>query len=103
MNMLREAPPSRKLVALMAMSSAFIASMTLGAVATAQVTTCESLISLALPDTTITNAQSLPAGAFVLPTGQQLANLPESCRVTGTIKPTTDSNILFEVWLPISG
>jgi Tannase and feruloyl esterase len=64
---------------------------------------CESLTTFALPDTTITAAQSVPAGTFTLPSGQQLAGLPEACRVTGTIKPSSDSNITFEVWLPLAG
>ena len=68
-----------------------------GAVAAA---TCESLTTLPLPDTTITTAQSVPAGTFTLPSGQQLAGLPASCRVTGVIRPSTDSHIIFEVWLP---
>jgi hypothetical protein len=29
--------------------------------------------------------------------------VPASCRVTGVIKPSSDSNILFEVWLPAAG
>ena len=54
--------------------------------------TCEELASLSLPDTTITTAESLPAGTA-----------PAHCRVAGAIKPTSDSNILFEVWLPAAG
>ena len=42
----------------------------------------------------------MPAGSFTLPSGQVLPKLPASCRVAGTIKPSADSNILFEVWLP---
>ena len=35
---------------------------------------CESLASLTLPDTTITMAQTVPAGAFTLPAGAGAAN-----------------------------
>jgi feruloyl esterase len=58
--------------------------------------TCESLSSLALPNTTITMAQS--ASGF----GQTgiAATLPEFCRVAATIRPTNDSDIRMEVWLP---
>src|SRR5438132_323469 len=71
-----------------------------GAPTRAAAASCESLAFLSLANTTITSAQSVPAGTFTLPGGQQLPNLPASCRVTGVIKPSTDSNILFEVWLP---
>jgi len=64
--------------------------------------TCESLASLKLPDTTITLAQEAPAGEFALPSGPPLKNLPVFCRVAGTIKPSGDSDIKFEVWMPVS-
>jgi tannase/feruloyl esterase len=68
---------------------------------------CESLASLSLPDTTITIAQSVPAGGFTLPGGNAQANatfqyLPAFCRVTATLKPSSDSDIRIEVWLPAS-
>src|ERR1700680_4922659 len=67
--------------------------------------TCESLASLSLPDTTITTAQVVPAGGFKLPQGNNASfeNLPEFCRVAATLKPTSDSDIRIEVWLPTSG
>lgn len=76
---------------------------------------CESLASLALPDTTITLAQTVAAGAFVLPSGtppppggggnsaDAYKNLPAFCRVAATLKPTSDSDIKIEVWLPVAG
>ena len=69
---------------------------------------CESLTKLKLPDTIITSATSVPAGPFKLmpiPTlsSETSADLPAFCRVLGTIKPTGDSDIRFEVWLPASG
>ena len=65
--------------------------------------TCESLASLALPSATITEAQTFPGGLFTPPEGRPLPNLPPFCRVAGVIKPTTDSDIHFEVWMPSSG
>lgn len=64
--------------------------------------TCEGLADLKLPNTTITSAQSVAAGAFTPPTGSAAPykNLPAFCRVAGVIKPTSDSEIKFEVWLP---
>lgn len=67
--------------------------------------TCERLASLKLENTTITAAQSVAAGSFTPPTGSAApySELPAFCRVTGMIKPTSDSEINFEVWLPSSG
>jgi hypothetical protein len=63
---------------------------------------CESLASLRLPDTTITVAAVVAAGAFD-PPGATLPIDTAACRVAGTITPTSDSSIAFEVWMPISG
>jgi feruloyl esterase len=62
--------------------------------------TCESLASLSLPDTTIAIAQSIAAGSFTTPYNATLINLPAFCRVAATLKPSSDSNIKVEVWLP---
>jgi feruloyl esterase len=74
--------------------------------------TCESLASLALKNTTITLAQPVAAGEFA-PPGRATAevpsqavamkDLPAFCRVAATLKPTEDSDIKIEVWLPASG
>jgi hypothetical protein len=61
---------------------------------------CTAMSSLKLPDTTITSAVAMPAGAFVPPYGDPVGELPAFCRVTGILHPTSDSHILFEVWLP---
>jgi feruloyl esterase len=72
---------------------------------------CESLTGLKLPDTTITMAQSVAAGAFSPGGGgragggrggAQFGDLPAFCQVAATVKPTTDSDIKIEVWLPAS-
>jgi len=75
---------------------------------------CESLTTLALPDTTITLAQSVAAGAFTPPGGlfpgpapaqveRALKSLPAFCQVAATLKPSQDSEIKIEVWMPASG
>ena len=75
--------------------------------ASAAAGSCESLSALKLPDTTITMAQSVRAGAFSPPAagggGQAYTTLPAFCRIAATIKPTSDSDIKVEVWLPASG
>jgi feruloyl esterase len=72
--------------------------------------TCESLATLKLPQTTITSAQEVGAGAFVPPGGApdpggmfNPKNLPAFCRVQATLKPAPDSDIKIEVWLPLTG
>jgi len=70
--------------------------------AAARAATCESLAGLTLPYTTISVAQSVLAGTFTPSGSPPITNLPAFCRVAGVIKPTSDSNIRFEVWMPIS-
>ncbi len=77
--------------------------LVLSAVLPAAAATCDSLASLAIPHTTVTAAALVPAGAFTPPGGQQIANVPAFCRVAGSSKPTADSDIQFEVWMPASG
>ena len=87
---------------------------------------CESLTSLALPNTTITSAQAVAAGAFMPPAapgrggaggrGEGAArgegrgpatnpygSLPSFCRAAATLKPSSDSDIKIEVWMPVAG
>ena len=64
---------------------------------------CESLAKLDLPATSITRAESVPAGSFTPPAGKAIPDLPAFCRVAGLIKPSSDSNIQFEVWMPAAG
>ncbi len=78
-----------------------------GAEASGPPATCESLASLALPDTTITSATAVPAGPFSLPGAQGRVGatapsltVPAFCRVAATLKPTPESHIKIEVWLP---
>jgi feruloyl esterase len=68
---------------------------------------CASLSTLSLPNATITMAQALEAGPFT-PPGQDTAaesprTLPAFCRVAATLKPTADSDIKIEVWMPAAG
>jgi len=69
----------------------------------ADAATCRSLAGLALPDTTITAAQLIPAGTYTAPDGEVFTNLPAFCRVAATLTPTSDSDINIEVWMPYSG
>ncbi|HEV2385782.1 MAG TPA: tannase/feruloyl esterase family alpha/beta hydrolase [Candidatus Acidoferrales bacterium] len=68
---------------------------------------CESLANLTLSKAAITSATSVAAGVFKPPSGPgqpaPRVALPAFCRVRGVARPTGDSEIQFEVWLPASG
>ena len=72
--------------------------------------TCESLQSRLLPNTTITLAQAVATGAFSSPvTGRGEAQpaadfkqLPAFCRVAATLRPSIDSDIKIELWMPLA-
>ena len=67
---------------------------------------CADLAKMTTPTAAITSAVVAP-GAFKPSAGPAAAQaayarLPEFCRVTATLRPTTDSDIKIEVWLPTS-
>ena len=64
---------------------------------------CTALSNIKLSSATITSAAVVPAGP--LPESLKLnpSNLPAFCRVRITDKPSPDSEILTEVWLPLTG
>jgi hypothetical protein len=70
---------------------------------------CESLTKLALPQAKVVAAETVPAGSFKSPVEappwmqnvvQLYKSLPAFCRVAVRANPSTDSDILIEVWLP---
>jgi feruloyl esterase len=87
-----------------------LASATLAPAAISASGSCESLASLTLPNTTITTAEAVPAGGFKQPGarggrggaqgGDAASSLPGFCRVAATLKPSSDSDIKIELWLP---
>lgn len=67
---------------------------------------CRDLAKLAFPNTTITLAQTVEAGSLTLPvpiSPERLRSLSRFCRVAATLRPTGDSDIKMELWLPESG
>ena len=72
---------------------------------------CAKLAALKIPNASITLAQTVAAGAFVGPpepfSGVDISafykTLPAFCRVVAEAKPTSDSDIKIEVWMPSSG
>jgi feruloyl esterase len=67
----------------------------------AEAAACAALTGSKLPDgTTVVEAAAVPAGALRVSDHITIPNLPAFCRVQGISRPTADSNIRFEVWLP---
>ncbi len=84
-------------------ATATLAATAVAAATPASADNCSSLASsFHRPNTTITTAQTVPAGTFVTPTvpPQSITGLPQFCRVAGFTTPTSDSHIQFEVWMP---
>jgi feruloyl esterase len=77
--------------------------------ASAQDAACDRVAAtLKLPDAKVTSARLVPAGSFAplargADTPRPIAGLPAFCRVELTIKPSSDSDIKSEVWMPVSG
>src|SRR5262245_27939159 len=67
---------------------------------------CADLSRLALPNATITLAEAVAAGPFTPPGGgdggERARALPAFCRVAATLRPSSDSDIKIEVWMPAS-
>ena len=72
---------------------------------------CERLAKAELPNASITTAKAVAAGTFVGPpqafSGRDLSAfykmLPAFCRVVVHARPSADSDIVVELWMPLSG
>src|SRR3954464_4794530 len=63
-------------------------------------TLCANLAALTIPNITIRSATVMPPGPFTPAGAQNALTLPAFCRVEATARPTSDSDIKFEVWIP---
>src|SRR6476660_1715929 len=63
-------------------------------------TACANLAALTIPSVTVNAAALVAAGGFTPPGPQSALTLPAFCRVEATARPTSDSEIKFEVWIP---
>jgi len=89
---------------------AALVSLILAAPPAASAASCESLRQLKLEHTTVVSAQEVAAGSFSNPSPQpnplenaNFAAMPAFCRVVLQGKPSPDSDLKIEVWLPLSG
>jgi feruloyl esterase len=71
----------------------------------APVRACESLTALKLSHASIVSAKTLKAGPTAMTTfmGPMTLDVPTRCEVRGISRPSSDSEIGFEVWLPLNG
>jgi len=70
-------------------------------------TSCLDLSKLSLPNATIALAQSVAEGILCSacpgrPRRKPVASLPAFCRVQATLKPSRDSDIKMELWMPVA-
>jgi feruloyl esterase len=61
---------------------------------------CAALKGRTFGDATVADSTAVPAGALKVSDTVTIPSLPAFCRVQAVSKPSTDSNINFEVWLP---
>jgi hypothetical protein len=64
--------------------------------------TCESLAHFKIDHGEIDSAQAVPAGPLTVNglLSARTISVPTFCRVVATLRPTADSDIKIEVWLP---
>src|SRR4051794_9232403 len=64
---------------------------------------CESLKSMRLPHAEITSATEYPAGSVTFGAANATpVQVPSRCIVKAVSRPTSDSEIGIEIWLPVS-
>jgi feruloyl esterase len=62
---------------------------------------CTALKNLKLEDTAVTTAEAVTSGTLDVSDDEApMKGLPAFCRVTGIMRPSSDSGIRFEVWMP---
>jgi tannase/feruloyl esterase len=68
---------------------------------------CDALRGVQLPNTSIVAVTLVDSGKFVPPQAVRqptaFRTLPAFCRVEAVARPSTDSDIAIEVWLPVAG
>ncbi len=63
---------------------------------------CGQMASFLPKGSTVTTSEEVTGGEVTL-LGKPVRGLPSFCRVAGSLHPTADSDIRFEVWLPATG
>ena len=67
-------------------------------------TPCEQIQALPFSNASVTASELVAAGPYKVPgppgAPQQEVMLPAHCRIQATVRPSSDSDITVEVWLP---
>jgi feruloyl esterase len=70
-------------------------------------TRCAAVAKVSMPGASITLAAAVDPGAYTPPVpgtdAHAYRSLPAFCRVAATLRPTRDSDIRIEVWMPAAG
>jgi feruloyl esterase len=94
-----EAPMTRRMLTALVVASIPVAGQTMTPAAS-NGTSCANLAALTIPGVTIRSATATAAGPFSPTAAGTPMTLPSFCRVEATARPTSDSEIKFEVWIP---
>ena len=99
-------------VAVSALSVVALVALSCAAPEPSRALPCGKLIGLPLDKTTINSAEVVGSGKFLPPPNVRRASpefftafntLPAFCRVRAVARPSSDSEINIEVWLPVAG
>lgn len=71
--------------------------------APAMAASCESLMNLRIAGGAVTLSTTVDSATWPLPIARAPASHPPFCRVAATLKPSQDSDIKIEVWMPETG
>lgn len=66
----------------------------------ASATRCAHLAKISISGVSVTSASDVAAGYFTPPGSEKALDTPAFCRVVAVARPTQDSVINFEVWIP---
>ena len=88
-------------IALYAFTAGLLASTALSP-SEAYADACTNLAGFTAADTTVTTAQSIPAGTYTAPNGAVFTDMPAFCRVAGFVSTVPGEHVGIEVWLPSS-
>jgi feruloyl esterase len=95
----------RRLVSGPLLIAGLVVTSPLHAQTTAETRSCETLAMLQLRHATVVTSRTVAAGPAASNTAQGTAGVevPAHCEVRGISRPSLDSEITFEVWLPLTG
>jgi feruloyl esterase len=91
---------TRRILTALAVASTALAAGPAAPMVGAAGTSCTNLAALTIPSVTIKSSTPIAAGPFSPASSGTPMTLPAFCRIEATARPTSDSEIKFEVWIP---